>query len=151
MQVSHLLQLITKQLHYFYANQAIYFQIVNYEISTLFLRISKSLQIKPIIIFCNDLLLCIMDTSITKYIRNNILHILKKYFKISFVPICFQHLSLTNLAFLPCLYNQFVLVKETFLCVLFKILYSYGTSIINIRTHKQQLNHRLVTTFQLIA
>lgn len=37
-------------------------------------------------------------------IRNVILRIFKKYLKVSFVPICFQHLSWTNLAFLPCLY-----------------------------------------------
>ena len=37
-------------------------------------------------------------------IRNIILRIFKKYLKVSFVPICFQHLSWTNLAFLPCLY-----------------------------------------------
>jgi hypothetical protein len=40
------------------------------------------------------------------YYRNNLLRIFKKYLKISFVPICFQHLPLTNLAFLPCLYYK---------------------------------------------
>ena len=64
---------------------------VIYQISTYFLKISRFLQIKPI--------------SIKKFnVCNNLLRIFKKYLKVSFVPICFQHLSRTNIASLPCLY-----------------------------------------------
>ena len=47
------------------------------------------------------------------YLCNIILRIFKKYLKVSFVPICFQHLSWTNLAFLPCLYYLFSKVTLT--------------------------------------
>ena len=60
MQVSHLLQLVTKQPHYFYANQAKYLLnnlnlmcdilqcLVIYKISTLYLKTFKFFQLKPI-------------------------------------------------------------------------------------------------------
>ena len=62
-QVSHLFQLVTKQSHYFYANQAkhttnllfhhyklcrYHKYLVIYKISTLYLKILKFLQLKPI-------------------------------------------------------------------------------------------------------
>lgn len=42
------------------------------------------------------------------YLHNIILCIFKKYIKVSFIPICFQYLTLTNLAFLPCLCYKFI-------------------------------------------
>src|ERR1700754_83038 len=85
----------------------IYTYLVIYKISTLFLKTSGLIQIKPI------------------NFRTIIVRIFKKYLKGSFVPICFQHLSLTNLAFLPCLCHQFILVKETFLCIYIHSIYYF--------------------------
>jgi len=64
MQVPPLLPLITKQLHYFYANQAEKFFnvryiniLVYYQISTYFLSISRPFQTKPIIIIIYSIML----------------------------------------------------------------------------------------------
>lgn len=61
MQVSRLLQLVTNQLHYFYANQTKVMELIYnfvmldikkflviYEISTLYLKTFKFFQLKPI-------------------------------------------------------------------------------------------------------
>lgn len=131
MTVSHCLLSITKQLHYFYANQAkkkckIYIKyLVFYKISTLFLKILEILTNKAY--YHNNLNKNIIMIVMLYYVY-------KKYLKVSFVPICFQHLSLTNLAFLPCLYYITTQVKVGWSHIIF----------INIWTYKQQVNQRLI-------
>ena len=78
-QVSHLLQLVTKQLHYFYANQTWlkecrYFKhtillklyqlnSVIYKISTLYLKTFKFFQLKPIQIVINRSMINILSVN----------------------------------------------------------------------------------------
>ena len=96
MQVSHSLLPITKRLHYFYAKKAkkMICNIISIIkiISTLYLKMFSFLQLKPINYY----------KIYNNYSRSVLLR-KKKYNKVCFAFRCFQHLSLTDVAFLPCL------------------------------------------------